>query len=349
MSAALACVVAAQSTSVDYPAPVFSNEVSGRIAPRDIGDARLTRHFYTFNGREGDLIFTVESSDLNGNVDLFIAKGLRPLAQVTLYAGSSPTKISRSVYLQTDEALVLRVEARTASDADGLYSIRFEGAFAPASGAQVVPPELMAAPTLAETARRGKGARRVNSAGATIAEPPAEKPPADDSTDETPNTSTTATTTAAPTSSTNRANARASGARRGSKPARTARTTPAKPNATPSETSSAGANAPESAPPATRTRRPTRKPRSRTRPAPAASEGASANESDANVAPPAASAPVVTASHLVIETKDGERIERDMKGVRRFSIENNQVVIVGQDGKVQRLPLASVLRMSVEP
>ncbi|HVF49819.1 MAG TPA: hypothetical protein VNA19_07025, partial [Pyrinomonadaceae bacterium] len=165
VSSALGVGVAAQSSSADYPAPIFSNEVSGRIAPRDIGDARLTRHFYTFNGREGDLVFTVESSDLNGNVDVFTARGLRPLAQVTLYAGAAPTKISRSVYLQGDEPLVLRVEARTAGDAEGVYRVNFEGAFAPASGAQSVPPELMIAPTVtAETAQRGKGTRRVNSA-----------------------------------------------------------------------------------------------------------------------------------------------------------------------------------------
>ena len=38
-----------------------------------------------------------------------------------------------------------------------------------------------------------------------------------------------------------------------------------------------------------------------------------------------------------------------MSGVRRVTVENNQVVIVGRDGKVTRRPLASVLRMSIEP
>ncbi|MGH9902320.1 MAG: hypothetical protein ACRD68_10995, partial [Pyrinomonadaceae bacterium] len=59
--------------------------------------------------------------------------------------------------------------------------------------------------------------------------------------------------------------------------------------------------------------------------------------------------PVVTAVRLVIETKDGARIERDMSGVRRVMVENNQLVIVGRDGKVQRQPMANILRMSIEP
>jgi hypothetical protein len=58
---------------------------------------------------------------------------------------------------------------------------------------------------------------------------------------------------------------------------------------------------------------------------------------------------VVTAQRLVIVLKDGETLERDMSGVRRVTVENNQVVIVGKDGKVTRRPLASVLRMSIEP
>ncbi|HEV2765294.1 MAG TPA: hypothetical protein VGV38_20090, partial [Pyrinomonadaceae bacterium] len=122
----------AQSTLVEYPTPVFSNEINGRIAPRDIGDARLTRHFYTFNGTEGDLVLTVEGAGLDGSVDLFAAAGLRPLTGVTLYGGTQ-TRVTRSVYLQGTQALVLRVEARAAGETEGSYRVRLDGAFAPAS------------------------------------------------------------------------------------------------------------------------------------------------------------------------------------------------------------------------
>ncbi len=38
-----------------------------------------------------------------------------------------------------------------------------------------------------------------------------------------------------------------------------------------------------------------------------------------------------------------------MGAVRRVTVENNMVVIVGRDGKVTRRPLANILRMSIEP
>jgi hypothetical protein len=38
-----------------------------------------------------------------------------------------------------------------------------------------------------------------------------------------------------------------------------------------------------------------------------------------------------------------------MGGVRRVTVENNQIVIVGRDGRVTRRPLANVVRMSIEP
>jgi CRISPR/Cas system-associated endonuclease Cas1 len=38
-----------------------------------------------------------------------------------------------------------------------------------------------------------------------------------------------------------------------------------------------------------------------------------------------------------------------MSTVRRVTVENGQVVVVGKDGKIQRIPLANVLRMSISP
>src|SRR5215213_5562044 len=77
----------AQSTDQEYPTPIRAGEISGTITPRDLGDPRLTRYFYLFTGTPGDLIVTVESENLEGGVDVFTAGALRPLANISLYAG----------------------------------------------------------------------------------------------------------------------------------------------------------------------------------------------------------------------------------------------------------------------
>jgi hypothetical protein len=45
-----AASVSAQSIDPNAPSPVRSNSVSGRIAARDLGDARLTDHYFAFTG-----------------------------------------------------------------------------------------------------------------------------------------------------------------------------------------------------------------------------------------------------------------------------------------------------------
>src|SRR5262245_27278682 len=72
----------AQSLDARTPSPIRRNEVVGRISARDIGDARLTDHFYTFAGTPGDLLITIETRNLNGDIDVFTASGLRPLLKV---------------------------------------------------------------------------------------------------------------------------------------------------------------------------------------------------------------------------------------------------------------------------
>jgi hypothetical protein len=51
----------------------------------------------------------------------------------------------------------------------------------------------------------------------------------------------------------------------------------------------------------------------------------------------------------MIETNDGTLINRYMSSVRRVTVENGQVVVVAKDGKIERIALATVLRMSIAP
>lgn len=298
---AVACA-SAQSIDPNAPSPVRSNSVTGRIAARDLGDARLTDHYYAITGTPGDLLITVNSSNLNGDIDVFTAGTLRPLLKLTLYAESS-APVTKGIYLRKREDLILRIEARSPNDDEGTYRLFFGGSFEPIVGG----PEISEAetPTTETTARKGK---RVSSVGARIEEP---EPPVTEV--------ATATPTPEPT-----------------------------PEATPVETPAAK---PEKSPEAeterpatvrnTRGRRPIRRPAPRVKetPPPATVEEPKPKpEPEPEVGP-----------RLVIETNDGTLINRSMSTVRRVTVENGQVVVTGKDGKIDRILLVNVVRMSIAP
>ncbi|HJU55815.1 MAG TPA: hypothetical protein VJ715_14620, partial [Pyrinomonadaceae bacterium] len=301
--AALLLVIAAhgalaQSTDIGFPTPVRSELVTGTIAPRDLGDPRLTRYFYAFTGTPGDLIVTVEGRNLEGDIDVFTAGALRPLAKISLYAGSSSSGGAQTIYLRTRQSLILRVEARTPNDSEGSFRVRFGGAFEPL-GPEVPDPE----PVTPIVSSEGKG-RRVTATGARIEEPAP------------PPTATTRPEESAP------------------EPAATPQPTPTETPAT----TTAEAERPAPARPSTRrTRRPLRVPRrstrnsTRNRPAPTTEA----------TQPPTVEPPTVEPAagpRLIIETRDGMRIERYMTTVRRVTVERGQIIVVTTDGKVERQP-----------
>lgn len=54
-------------------------------------------------------------------------------------------------------------------------------------------------------------------------------------------------------------------------------------------------------------------------------------------------------TRLVLELREGGRLEREMSEVRRVTVERGQIVILFRNGGIERQPLANVLRMSIEP
>jgi hypothetical protein len=292
----------AQSTDMEYPTLVRSNELNGTIVPRDLGDPRLTRYYYSFTGTPGDLIVAVESRNLEGDVDVFTASTLRPLAKVSMYAGGTTSNGSKTIYLKTREPLILRVEARTPNDNEGSFRIHFDGAFEPISND--IPDREPVIPMVSSTSKDG---RRVTATGARIDEPE-------------------------PAAAT-------------AKPEIETPTTPSTETPAPAETTTAEATTP--APPKPRTPR-NRRPRTpiprstRTRPSPTARRTPT----------PVEPAPVVepaSGPRLIIEMRDGMRVERYMTTVRRVTVENGQIVVITKDGKVDRQPMSNVLRMAIEP
>ncbi|HEY0430605.1 MAG TPA: hypothetical protein VGC61_02270 [Pyrinomonadaceae bacterium] len=323
---------AAQSTDIAWPSPVRTNEVSGAIAARDIGDPRLTDHFYAFSATPGDVLITVNSQNLNGDIDVFTLSGLRPVLKFTVYAGSA-SMITKSIYLRQPEELLLRVEGRTPNDDDAVYRIRFGGTFQAITSGPLVEHEDATQTAVNETRSDRKG-KRVTSAGARIYEPPAEVAAAP-TPEPTPQVS--ATPEPAPASKP---------VARNTRPPRRPAPRKTRPATTPKSESTAKVETGKQTPPETsdtsetsetETSAPTPRPARKGRPARAATKPTPVQE------------PELSGPRLVIETNDGTLVDRYMSSVRRVTIENGQVVVVGKDGKIQRIPLASVVRMTVSP
>jgi hypothetical protein len=321
----------AQSTDVVAPTPISSNDLAGSIAARDIGDARLTHHFYAFSGTPGDVLITVRSKNLNGDVDVFTAGTMRPLLKFTLYAESS-TPVTKGIYLRRREDLILRVEARTPNDDEGTYQIRFGGSFEPIAGPLVAEVEAKPEP-LVLSAKKG---RRVTSAGARINEPPEEvaiTPPIETpSPTATPEESSEPARTATPRRGRGRAPGRRTITPRPEVPAPTAKTESAMEKTEPAPTENTEpdrVSGTVTARPVTPARRGGRR--------------------GARAATPAPEPEPLSGPRLILELLDGTRVEQYMSTIRRVTVENNQIVVVGKNGKIERKRLSEVVRMAIEP
>lgn len=317
----MARVSFAQSSDQNLPSPVLSKEISGRINALDLGDPRATRHYYAFSANPGDLLITVEGHNLNGDVDVFTAITLRPLMKTTMTATSQSSEITKGIYLRAHQILILRVEARTPNDDPGTYHIRFGGTFEPFSGG--IPVAENAAP--AEPAEDKGDANRLSSVGATIPRPVTETAEAKTSTEKTPEvTESTKKPVEKPlpaprrnTARNTRRNTRTAPPRRTPAPKPTTETAKEKPTET-GETSATPAETTTTTKPAT--------------------------EKPANQ-----ELPQVPGTRLIIQQKDGTTINRPMSTVRRVVIEGPAIVIVLKTGKIERIAMSNVARMSIEP
>ena len=349
---AVAQVVSAQSTDQSLPTPVLGSDVNGKIAALDVGDPRATRHFYAFAGSPGDLIITVDSKNLDGDIDVFTAITFRPLMKTTVYATSQSPAVAKGIYLRAHQLLILRVEARTPNDDPGTYHIHFGGTFEPFSGGIPVAENTESA----DTSTTKSSGNRLSSVGATLPRPPAEitetaeaKPspspekPAEKASDTTESTKpeaekskpTTArtTTTRPPRRSTRPTNSRRPPARK-TEPARKSESDTA---ATESKTQPA-----QTEPDAAKVEKSTAEKSS-------SIEKSVESTTPAEKAKPQDITSQLPGTRLIIEEKDGTRIERPMSTVRRVVIEGATIVVLLKNGKTERIAMANVARMAIEP
>jgi len=297
----------AQSTDQAIPTAIRSADISAEIPVRDLGDPRLTRHFFIFSATPGDLLITVESKNLNGDVDIFTAEGMKPLVKITLFAESA-TGTTKGIYLRARQDMIMRVEARSPNDEPGTYRVRFGGSFEPFSG-EVAGAESGTETETPTVASSSKG-RPVTATGARIDQPaPVEEKP--------------------------------------EQPV-------AEPSPSPAETTAANTTPPKSTRPnrpGRRNTRPARKPPAKPKPAETTSEAETAKpaETTPEVKPETQEPQAEIGPRLIIETKDGTRIERPMSTVRRVVVDNGQIIVLLKTGKIERVPMSTVLRMSIEP
>lgn len=330
--------VKGQSTNVNYPTPITTDSISGNIKARDIGDSRLTSHYYVFEGRQGDIFLKIESNNLDGDIDIYYAENLRPITKVKLFADSSPSETGREIYLRKPEKLILRVEGRSPNDDLASYSIKFTGSFQ-----AVVANSVSGEPKTPEVKTSTDGEIRVNSVG-TIVERKPTPTPQPKSEPITRSRQIPATTTPQPAST-----IKSNTAKR-EEPVRTSTATKNTASETDNEKPMKTTTS-KSAPKTTATRR-TTPTRSTTRTPVPKKETPTIKKETPKVEPkpnPAAElAAAMENVKLVVEFKDGKKIERPMNDVLRFGVDKGVLTIINKNGAITRHSILEITKITVE-
>ena len=316
----------AQSTNQDFPTPVTTSEINGKISARDVGDPRLTNYFYVFNAAQGDVFINVTATNLNGDIDVFTIGSLRPLTKISLYAGDGATETGRVIYLRKPEKLILRIEGRTPNDNPATFRIKFAGSFVPLeAGGETQEPKLP------EIKPDENSNIRVNSVGTIIEIKPKPTPkeiiakvekenPPDNKVKEEEKKENAETEEEKPTKIVADETPKA-GEETPVKPPKRRRTPPA------SGTS--------------RKRTPARTGTTKTPPKNVAPK----TEPPKETPPPNPLASV----RLIVLFKDGTRLERPMDEVSRVNVDNKgMLTIVLKDGKIERHSILDVTKMTIE-
>lgn len=340
--------VSAQSTDLNFPTAVTTNEINGTVKARDIGDPRVTSYFYTFDGGQGDVFINAVTKNFNGDIDVFTAEGLRPLTKMVLYADTGESETGRLIYLRKPDRLILRVEGRSPNDDPATFRIKFAGSFI-AAAAQKSQQD----PTVAKQDADPESGVRVNSVGTIVAVIPKSQSAAIEKSD-----------------------ARETVASENGKGEKTV--LPRKPpDNLPSPTPPAAMKTPivkaqkppifTPKPPAKRAdvaknnrtaaNKPAKKETSGVntiikRPSSSQREAAAqkpASTASKPVAPRAAKAPDPMASiRLVVQLKAGDVIERPMNEVRKFSVDKGVLTVVGNDGSIVRYSILDVAKVTIQ-
>lgn len=328
---------AGQSTDQQYPTPVRTNDISGTIRARDIGDPRLTSYYYTFEGGQGDIFINVQTRSFSGDIDVYVLNGLQPLTKIVIYADLPETETGRVIYLRKPERLLLRIQGRTPGDDEASFRIKFAGSFAASTLDDSLRPEL---PKIDPNTT---GEVRVNSVGTIIPSPPKPVPTPVAEADRTKETEVAKETAA-------------EDAPPGDEKA--AVETPEK------EVRSVTPDAPvrqevvitdpiieskaKATPPAKTVRERTRRSRSTPPKRTATRTDRPVKTADKAAAEKAEEPDPLAGVRLVISFKNGGMIERPMNEVLRFSVERAILTVISKNGTIGRYKMTDVAKVSIE-
>ena len=353
-----------QSTSQEFPTAVVSNELSGTIKARDLGDSRLTTYYYALNGDQGDLFINLVTRNFTGDIDVFTVNGLKPMTKIVVYADYGDVETGRAIYLRKPEKLILRIQGRTPNDDAATFRLKFAGSFVAAKV-----DEAAAEPEAPKVSSESRGSVRVNSVGTIL--PPLPKPvetsdekskdtdaiaKAEDKAETKPGDAVeTPETTAEPkrkagleivVTDPTEENAKTekvttkptTTARRRATKRPTAKKTPEKP----AEETTAEAVKTEPAKPA-ETSDPSfdtllNKRRART----------TKSAKPAKTPPPEAKPDPLASINLVIQFKDGNSLEKKMSEVFKFSVDKGILTVILKDGSINKYPIINVAKVTIE-
>lgn len=313
-----------QSADPSFPTPLTTNLVSATIKARDIGDSRLTTQYYAFGGDQGDIFINVVTKNFDGDIDVFTADGMRPLTKMVIYSDSGVNETGRLIYLRKSEKLLLRIEGRPPDDSAATVQVKFGGSFVAMLGR---PGTVTEAPTVA-TGELGNV--RVNSVGTIIEVPEVKKSeikmaPAE-------------TVAVTPKKEIN-------------KPAETKRETIGKAEKSDAPT---GKSKPEKVnetakkpakrdEPASKAENEPKKPVDK-KPEPKNTTKAErkAMEAETERADPLANI------RLVVAFKNGDKLERPLSEVLKFSVDKGTLTVIAKDGSIRRYSMLDVAEVTIK-
>ena len=307
-----------QSADQNSPTPVRTNEISGNIRARDIGDARLTTHFYGFDGGQGDIFVNVVTRNFTGDIDVFSEDNLKPLSKIVIYADAEVTETGRLIYLRKGERLLLRVEGRTPNDDPATYQIKLGGSFIARSGRQADD-----APAIAKTGGED-GPVRVNSVGTIL--PPVARPRSTEPARELPPAVVVQGSAKAVSQDEERPAAET-----------TEREKSTADSATVFENKAAKVTVRKTTPP--------RKPPVRTK---TTSKTANPPVAAKSMPAPEPKPDPLASINLVVLLKDGDIFQAPMSDVLRFNVNAGVLTITRKDGKVSRYSILDVEKVTIQ-